>query len=137
MTSTTGETPVAQPGASAHGDAEAPTHPITHRSWMVFVAIVAAAATVLALVLLSTADAAAKTTTAARTSDVADPTAAVSVGASLMAMAWELTPPAGRAEACAQFGADPTAAWAAYSGAGDPGSLPTQPEFAAFLTGSC
>ena len=137
MTSTTGETPVAQPGAPAPGDAEAPTHPITHRSWMVFVAIVAAAATALALVLLSTAEAAAKTTTATRTSEVTDTTAAVSVGASPMARAWGLTPPAGRAEACAHFGADPTAAWAAYSGTGDPGSHPTTPGFAAFLTGSC
>ncbi len=137
MTSTTGETTVAEPGASAPADAAAPTHAITHRSWMVFATIVAAAATVLALVLLSTADAAAKTATAARTSEVTETTPAMSVGASLLAMAWELTPPAGQAEACAQFGADPTAAWAAYSGAGDPGSLPTQPEFAAFLTGSC
>jgi hypothetical protein len=104
---------------------------------MGLVALVAAVATALALVWVGTAGAAAKTTTAARTSEVTDITPAVSIGASLMAMAWELTPPAGRAEACAQFGADPTAAWAAYSGAGDPGSLPTQPEFAAFLTGSC
>ena len=137
MTSTTGETTDAEPGASAPTEAAAPTHAITHRSWMVFVALVAAAAAVLALVLLSTADAAAKTTTAARTSEVTGTTPAMSVGASLLAMAWELTPPAGHAEACAQFGADPTAAWAAYSGAGDPGSLPTQPEFAAFLTGRC
>lgn len=137
MTSTTGEITVAQPGASAPADAEAPARPGTHRSWMGLVALVAAVATALALVWVGTAGAAAKTTTAARTSEVTDITPAVSIGASLMAMAWELTPPAGRAEACAQFGADPTAAWAAYSGAGDPGSLPTQPEFAAFLTGSC
>lgn len=143
MTSTTSEATVAEPGASAPAEAEEPAHASTHgahRARMAIVAIVAAVATVLALAWLSTAaaDAAATTTDiAARTINVTDRPAAVSVGASLLAVAWELTPPAGRSEACAQFSADPAAAWAAYSSAGDAASLPTQPEFAAFLAAGC
>lgn len=127
-------------GAPAPADAEAPDDAISHaahRSWVVVVALMAASAAVLTLALLTTADAAAVTDPAAQTADVAETTPALSVGANLMAMAWQLMPPAGRADACAQFSAVPEAAWAAYSGAGDAESLPTQPEFAGFLAARC
>ena len=60
---------------------------------------------------------------------------ASTVGAGLLALAWELTPPAQQAEACAQFSADPAAAWSAYSSAAQ--TVATRPEFAAFFRTSC
>jgi hypothetical protein len=60
---------------------------------------------------------------------------AESVGAGLLALAWELTTPPQRDAACAQFTADADAAWTAYSSAAQ--TVATRMEFQAFFSATC
>ena len=80
--------------------------------------------------------------TSAPTATAADSVAvqavpAVSAGAGLLALAWDLTPPSQRGAVCAQFSADPAAAWAAYSANGETASIATRAELSAFLDVRC
>lgn len=123
-----------QTDATPSVESGAPHHRVQHRAWLVAVALVA----VVTLAWQATAGASPTTgrTNAANSVAVqADP--AVSTGAGLLALAWELTPPSQRGAACAQFSADPAAAWAAYSAGADAASIATRAELTAFLGVRC
>jgi hypothetical protein len=122
----------ATPGAEAH-----PNLPI-RRAWLVAAALVAATALGLAVAwqTATAASASAAPPAAAPPAAQAAPAApGASVGAGLLSLAWELTPPSQHDAACAQFAADPGAAWAAYSSAAQVGA--TRAEFTAFFTAAC
>lgn len=137
MSSTIIDAPDAETQASAAPGVEAHTHPRIRRAWLVAVAVVAAATLGLTLAWQATAGA---TTPSGRasTAPVAPTSQAVpawSVGAGVLALAWELTPPSQHDAACAQFAADPDAAWTAYSAAAQ--DVATRSEFAAFFSAAC
>lgn len=114
-------------------------HHAMPRTWLVVVAIVAAATLGLTLAWQATAGASPATTptTSAPTARTTTAVPALSRGAGLLATAWELAPTSQRRTACAQFAADPAAAWADYSSAADASSIARRAEFSAFLTVSC
>ena len=127
-----------QTDATPSVESGAPHHRVPHRAWLVAVALVAVVTLGLTVAWQATAGASPTTgrTTAANSVAVqADP--AVSAGAGLLALAWELTPPSQRGAACAQFSADPAAAWAAYSAGADAASIATRAELTAFLGVRC
>ncbi len=58
-----------------------------------------------------------------------------SLGAGLLALAWDLTPPSQHDAACGQFTSNPGAAWTSYSSAAQ--TVATRAEFAAFFNAHC
>jgi hypothetical protein len=129
----------AQTDATPSVESGAPHHRSPHRAWLVAVALVAVVTLGLTIAWQATAGASPAriptVTTADSVAVQADP--AVSAGAGLLALAWELTPPSQRGAACAQFSADPAAAWAAYSAGADAASIATRAELSAFLGVRC
>ncbi len=114
------------------------THHSMPRAWLVAVAVVAVTTLGLTVAWRATPDAAATNAPVAGAPDAAAPgIPAVSAGAGLLAVAWELTPPSQRDSVCAQFAADPVTSWASYSDGADAASIATRLEFAAFLDVSC
>jgi len=117
------------------------THHAVHRAWLVAVAIVVAATIGLTIAWQATAGASvtsAPTPNAPAAPDAAAQSAsAASAGAGLLALAWDLTPPSQRDAVCAQFAADPSGAWAAYSSGADAASIATRAELSAFLDVRC
>ena len=118
---------------------EEPAHRAMPRTWLVVVAIVAAATLGLTLAWQATAGASPATTPTTSAQAPLSTTAvpALSQGAALLATAWELAPTSQRRAACTEFAADPAAAWAAYSAAADASSTATRAELSAFLAVSC
>jgi hypothetical protein len=137
MSSTIIDAPDLEAAPAPTVDVEANAGPRGHRAGIVAAAAVAAAALGLTLVWQAAAGATASSTPVADASSA--PTAgqvpASSVGAGLLALAWELTPPAQQDEVCARFSADPAAAWSAYSSAAQ--TVATRAEFTAFFRTSC
>jgi hypothetical protein len=137
MSSTLIDSPDVETVASATPGAEAPRPLPIRRAWLVAAALVTA--TTLGLtVAWQTATAASASVPPAAASPAAhaaptDPGA--SVGAGLLSLAWGLTPPSQHDAACAQFAADPGAAWAAYRSAAQ--VVATRAEFTAFFTAAC
>ena len=134
MSSSTIDSTQAPTAASSTHPAHATGHHTT-RAWLVLVALVAVAT--LGLTLLGRAAAGASTDAAPVTAVApsAPGVPALSEGAWLLASAWDLAQPAQRAQVCAQFAADPDAAWTAYSGAAQ--TVATRAEFSAFLDATC
>jgi hypothetical protein len=135
MSSTLIDAPGAEANPAPAPDVEARS--TIHRTRLVPAAAVAAAALGLTLVWQTSAGASASSTAVAEGAPEAATAQvpATSVGAGLLALAWDLTPPSQQAEACAQFSADPAAAWDAYSTAAQ--TVATRAEFTAFLRTSC
>jgi hypothetical protein len=137
MSSTIIDSPGAEAVTPPTRDVEERTHHRIHRAWLVAVAAVAAATLGLTLAWQAAAGATAPSTPAAGPIAAAPDVPAASVGAGLLAVAWELTSPSQRDAVCAQFTADPDAAWAAYSNGADTSSIATRGELSAFLDVSC
>lgn len=114
-------------------------HHTMPRTWLVVVAVVAAATLGLTLAWQATAGAspASPPSSSAPAASTTTAVPALSRGAGLLATAWELAPTSQRRAACAEFAADPAAAWAAFSAAADASSIATRAEFSAFLAVSC
>jgi hypothetical protein len=108
-----------------------------HRAWLIAVAVLAAATMGLTLAWQSAAGVPAPSATPTGTASVSasSDVPVASVGAGLLALAWSLTPPSQRGAACAQFTADPGAAWASYSSAAQ--DTATRVEFTAFFSATC
>ena len=137
MSSTIIDSPDAESIASAAPDVEAHPHLPIHRAWLVAVALVAVVTLGLTFAWQTATGAAAPGTPGASspTTPAAPGIPAESVGAGLLALAWDLTPPAQRDAACAQFTANPGAAWTSYSTAAQ--DVATRAEFAAFFSAAC
>ena len=137
MSSTIIDSPDAGTIVAAAPDVDAPTHHRLHRAWLVTVAVVAAITLGLTLAWQAAAGTSGPSTPASGSTDASAPDVvqAVSTGAGLLALAWELTPPSQREAACAQFAADPGAAWVAYSSAAQ--DVATRAEFTAFFSAAC
>lgn len=137
MSSTLIDSPDAGAIASATPDVEAHPHLPIHRAWLVAVTLVAVVTLGLTYAWQSATGESASATPVA--TSPAAPTApavpAASVGAGLLALAWDLTPPSQRDAACAQFTGNPGAAWAAYSSAAQ--DVATRAEFSAFFNAAC
>ena len=120
-------------------ESRAPHHRSTHRAWLVAVALVAVVTLGLTIAWQATAGAppTSATTTTPANSVAVPAVPAVSAGAGLLALAWDLTPPSQRGAVCEQFSADPAAAWAAYSADADAASIASRAELAAFLGVRC
>jgi hypothetical protein len=137
MSSTLIDSPGAEAIASATPGIDAHPHPPIQRTWLVAAALMTAV-TLGLTVAWQTATGSSASATPASTSPAAQAApadAAASVGAGLLSLAWELTPPSQRDAACAQFAASPAAAWAAYSSAAQ--DVATRAEFTAFFTAAC
>jgi hypothetical protein len=137
MSSTIIDSPDAESIASAAPDVEAHPHLPVHRAWLVAVALVAVV-TLGLTVAWQTATGAAVPGTPGASSPAAPAVPRVpaeSVEAGLLALAWDLTPTSQRQAACAQFTADPGAAWTSYSTAAQ--DVTTRAEFAAFFSAAC
>ena len=134
MSSTIIDSPDAESIASAAPDVEAHPHLPIHRAWLVAVAIVAVVTLGLTYAW-QTATGAPVPSTPAVTTPAAPGVPGESVGAGLLALAWDLTPPSQRFAACAQFTANPGAAWTSYSGAAQ--TVATRAEFTAFFSARC
>ncbi len=137
MSSTIIDSPDAGTIVAAAPDVDAPTHHRLHRAWLVTVAVVAAITLGLTLAWQATAGTSGPSTPASGATEVsaAEVVPGVSVGAGLLALAWELTPPSQRNAACTQFAADPGAAWVAYSSAAQ--DVATRAEFTGFFSAAC
>ena len=137
MSSTIIDSPDAQSIASAAPDVVAhPQLPI-RRAWLVAVALVAVVTLGLTVAWQTATGAATPGTAGASspTTPAAPGIPAESVGAGLLALAWDLAPPAQRDAACAQFTANPEAAWTSYSSAAQ--TVAGRAEFAAFFSAAC
>ena len=106
MSSTIIDSPDAESIASAAPDVEAHPHLPIHRAWLVAVAIVAVVTLGLTYAW-QTATGAPVPSTPAVTTPAAPAVPVESVGAGLLALAWDLTPPSQRDAACAQFTCEP------------------------------
>jgi hypothetical protein len=137
MSSTIIDSPDAESIASAAPDIEAHPHLPIHRAWLVAVALVAVVTLGLTVAWQTATGAAAPGTPGATSpaTPAAPRVPAESVGAGLLALAWDLTPPSQRHAACAQFTANPGAAWTSYSTAAQ--DVATHAEFAAFFSARC
>lgn len=137
MSSTIIDSPDAEAVASAAPDAEAHRHLPIHRAWLIAVALVAVATLGLTLAWQTALSAAAPGTPAVSSpaTTVAPGSPVGSLGAGLLAMAWDLTPPSQRDAACGQFTSNPAAAWTSYSSAAQ--TVATRAEFAAFFNAHC
>jgi hypothetical protein len=139
MSSTIIDSPDSGPMVAASPDVDAREHHRLHRAWLVAVAVVAAATLGLTFGWQTTARSSGSSAPATGASEVpaSGDAPVASVGAGLLALAWQLTTPSQRDAACAQFTADPGAAWVAYSSAADASAIATRSEFSGFLTVSC
>jgi hypothetical protein len=137
MSSTIIDSPDAGTIDAAAPDVDAPPHHRLHRAWLVTVAVVAAITLGLTLAWQAAAGTSGPSTAASGSTDAsaADVVPGVSTGAGLLALAWELAPPSQHEAACAQFAADPGAAWVAYSSAAQ--DVATRAEFTAFFSAAC
>ena len=137
MSSTIIDRPDAEPWPPATPGVDVHHHIRIHRAWLIAVAVVAAATLGLTLAWQTAAGVPSPSAPATGTAGVSATrdVPVASVGAGLLALAWELTPPSQRDAACAQFTADPGAAWAAYSSAAQ--DTATRPEFTAFFNATC
>ena len=137
MSSTIIDSPDAESIASAAPDAEAHRHLPIHRAWLIAVAFVAVATLGLTLAWQTAVGAAATGTPAASSpaTSVAPGVPVESVGAGLLAMAWDMTPPSQRDAACGQFTSNRATAWTAYSSAAQ--TVATRAEFSAFFSAHC
>lgn len=137
MSSTIIDSPDAEAVASAARDAEAHRHLPIHRAWLIAVALVAVATLGLTLAWQTATGVAAPATPVAssRATSAAPGVPVESLGAGLLALAWDLTPPSQRDAACGQFTSNPAAAWTSYSSAAQP--VATRAEFAAFFHAHC
>jgi hypothetical protein len=134
MSSTIIDSPDAESIASATPGVEAHTHLPIHRAWVVAVAIVAVVPLGLTYAW-QTATRAPVPRTPAVSTPAAPGVPVESLGAAMLALAWELTPPSQHDAACAQFTANPGAAWTSYSGAAQ--TVATRAEFTAFFSARC
>jgi hypothetical protein len=134
MSSTIIDSPDAESIAPAAPGVEAHLNLPIHRAWLVAVAIVAVVTLGLTYAW-QTATGVPVSRPPAVTTPAAPAVPVESVGAALLALAWELTPPSQRDAACAPFTANPGAAWTSYSGAAQ--TVATRAEFTAFFSARC
>jgi hypothetical protein len=136
MSSTLINSPDADAIASASPEVKAHPRPAIQRTWLVAVALLAAVTLGLTVTWqTATGDPASATPPVTSPATAIAPAVPASVGGGLLTLAWELTPPSQRDAACAQFTANPGAAWAAYSSAAQ--DVATPAEFSAFFTAAC
>jgi hypothetical protein len=138
MSSTIIDSPAAEAPTPKTPDGGAHPHPRTRSARLVAVAVLAAATLGLTLAWQTAAGASGPDTPGnARTVAANQDAPVASPGAGLLAVAWELTSPSQRDAVCAQFRADPGAAWGAYSDGANDSLIATRQELSAFLGVSC
>jgi hypothetical protein len=136
MSSTLIDSPDADAIASETPGAEARAPLPIQRTWLVALALLTALTLGLTVTWqTATGDPASATPPVTSPATAIAPAVPASVGGGLLTLAWELTPPSQRDAACAQFTANPGAAWAAYSSAAQ--DVATRAEFSDFFTAAC
>jgi hypothetical protein len=136
MSSTLIDSPDADAIASETPGAEARAPLPIQRTWLVALALLTALTLGLTVMWqTATGESASATPTATSPAPGIPAVRSASVGAGMLALAWELTPPSQRDAACTQFTANPGAAWVAYSTAAQ--DVATRAEFTTFFTAAC